>query len=127
MEEKDSYIFIGTEYFLSSKSTAFCYLKLNNEIGHVEIKYIFDLGHEEFLSNNNIYHLDNKVFNKIVNTKVFDNNGIPGIISKMVPDNICRDFVYIYNELTNDYTFSDSFAINHINEEYKLRIKERVI
>ena len=127
MEEKDSYIFIGTEYFLSSKSTAFCYLKLNNEIGHVEIKHIFDLVHEKFLSNNNIYHLDNKVFNKIVNTKVFDNNGIPGIISKMVPDNICRDFVYIYNELTNDYTFSDSFAINHINEEYKLRIKERVI
>ena len=124
---KDKYVFIGTEYFLSSKSTAHAYLKLNNEIGHIDVNYVFELDHEKFLNDNIIFRLDHDVFTNVVETKVFDSNGVPGIISKLVPDNICRDLVFIYNELANEYSFDDNYINGYINEDYKLRIKERGI
>ena len=124
---KDKYVFIGTECFLSSKSTAHAYLKLNNEIGHIDVNYVFELDHEKFLNDNIIFRLDHDVFTNVVETKVFDSNGVPGIISKLVPDNICRDLVFIYNELANEYSFDDNYINGYINEDYKLRIKERGI
>ena len=126
-KQKDKYVFVGTEYFLSSKSTGFGYLKLNNEPSKLETKYVFENDHEEFRKNNVIFTLDQEVFNRLLVTKVFDNNGVPGIISKRIPDEVCRDLVYVYNELDNEYSFDDNYINGYINEDYKLRIKERVI
>lgn len=126
-EQKDKYVFIGTQFFFNGKSTAHAYLKLNNPIGDVEVKYLFETAHEEFLENNIIFRLDHEVFNRIVVTKVFDSNGEPSIISKLVPDNICRDLIYTYNQLANEYSFDDNFIKTYINDDYKLRIRERGI
>jgi hypothetical protein len=56
---------------------------------------------------------------------VFDNNNIPGIIRKAFPDSVCRDLVFMYNEIALDYKFKDGDTINFINEDYKVR--ERVM
>ena len=70
--ERDKYVFVGTDYFLSSKTTAFTYLKLNNKVGSLERKYITECQHEEFKNNNNILYLDQNVFNHLIETKVFE-------------------------------------------------------
>ncbi len=123
--ERDKYVFVGTDYFLSSKTTAFTYLKLNNKVGSLERNYITECQHEEFKKNNDIFYLDQNVFNHLIETKVFDNNNIPGIVRKAFPDSVCRDLVFMYNEIALDYKFNDGDTINFINEDYKVR--ERVM
>jgi len=123
--ERDKYVFVGTDYFLSSKTTAFTYLKLNNKVGSLERKYITECEHEEFKNNNDILYVDQNIFNYLIETKVFDNNNEPTIIRRAFPDTICRDLVYMYNKIAVNYKFNDKDTINFINEDYKVR--ERVM
>lgn len=123
--ERDKYVFVGTDYFLSSKTVAFTYLKLNNKVGSLERSYITECQHEEFKNNNDILYLDQNVFSHLIEVKVFDNNNVPGIIRSALPDSVCRDLVFMYNEIALDYKFNDKDTINFINEDYKVR--ERVM
>ncbi|MCR5483415.1 MAG: hypothetical protein K6E99_03295 [Bacilli bacterium] len=122
--KRDKYVFVGTDYFFSSKTVAFTYLKLNNKADSLERSYITECQHEEFKNNNDILYLDENVFSHLIEVKVFDNN-VPEIIRIALPDSVCRDLVFMYNEIALDYKFNDKDTINFINEDYKVR--ERVM
>ena len=119
-----TYLLISKSQYLYNKRKGYTYLLLdrdeeNRKNGILTEEYIMDVNNDEFVNTHKVVQFDDVVFDALADTYAFGNGEDIHTISKRLPNQIIRDIIYQYEEMTLDYSFDNTYAFNHINEDYK--------